>query len=124
MNMEYGSEARDALRKLIQGKRLTIQVYEKDRYGRLVADVYCDGVLIQEKLLRKGCAWHYKAYDKRRSFAQWQREARNAGRGLWANPNPVAPWVFKREERNNRNVHRQHQNRRNARRERVPNRPY
>ncbi|KAJ3684124.1 hypothetical protein LUZ61_013288 [Rhynchospora tenuis] len=88
MNMEYGREARDELRKLVHGMCLTIQVYEKDRYGRLVADVYCNDIFIQEELLRKGCAWHYKAYDKRSSFAQWQRGARNAGRGLWANPNP------------------------------------
>jgi hypothetical protein len=31
------------------------------------------------------------------NFYQWQKEARNAMRGLWANPNPVAPWEFKRK---------------------------
>ncbi|KAJ1688753.1 hypothetical protein LUZ63_012908 [Rhynchospora breviuscula] len=117
INMEYGREARDELRKLIQGKPLTIQVYGKDRYRRLVGDVYCNGTFIQEKLLRRGCAWHYEVYDKRPSFAQWQREARNAHRGLWANPNPVAPWEFKRNEMYKKNVHEPHRNRRNAQKE-------
>lgn len=47
MNMEYGQEAKDALTKLIQGKPLTIHVYEKDRYDRLVGDVYCNGIFVQ-----------------------------------------------------------------------------
>ncbi|KAJ3684123.1 hypothetical protein LUZ61_013287 [Rhynchospora tenuis] len=104
INMEYGREARDELRKLIQGKPLTIQVYGKDCHRRLVGDVYCNGIFIQEKLLRRGCAWHYEVYDKRPSFAQWEREARNAGRGLWATPNPVAPWEFRRNGRYKKKV--------------------
>ncbi|KAJ4779958.1 Ca(2+)-dependent nuclease family protein [Rhynchospora pubera] len=121
MNMEYGQESKDALTKLIQGKPLTIHVYEEDGYGRLVGDVYCNGVFVQEKLLRKGCAWHYEKFDNRPSFAQWHREAQNAGRGLWAYPNPVAPWTFKWEERNKKNGHKPYQNRRNAQRDqRVP----
>ncbi|KAF3327418.1 nuclease CAN2 [Carex littledalei] len=125
MNMEYGQEAKDALTKLIQGKTLRIQVYEKDRYDRLVGDVYCNGIFVQEKLLRKGCAWHYDHFDKRPSFAQWQKEARNAGRGLWANPNPVEPWEFKKMERNTKNGRRPYHNRRNAQRDqRVPIQAY
>ncbi|KAJ3680904.1 hypothetical protein LUZ60_015393 [Juncus effusus] len=103
MKMDYGQEAKEALIKLIQNKRLIIQIYEKDRYDRWVGDVYCNGVFIQEKMLRKGCAWHHIVYDKRPEFAQWQREARNAGKGLWANANPIEPWVWKRENNNGRN---------------------
>lgn len=47
MNMEYGQEAKDALKKLIQEKPLKILVYDKDRYDRWVGDVYCNGVFIQ-----------------------------------------------------------------------------
>lgn len=47
MNMEYGQEAKDALKKLIQEKPLKILVYDKDPYDRWVGDVYCNGVFIQ-----------------------------------------------------------------------------
>lgn len=47
MNMEYGQEAKNALTKLIQQKSLTIYVYGKDPYDRLVGDVYVDGIFVQ-----------------------------------------------------------------------------
>lgn len=67
--MPYGEEAKQMLVKLIQGKRLNIHVYEEDQFGRWVGDVYCDGIFIQEQLLKRGCAWHFPAYDRRPQFA-------------------------------------------------------
>ncbi|WOK96690.1 putative staphylococcal-like nuclease CAN1 [Canna indica] len=94
--MEYGKEAREELAKLVIGKCLRIQVYGLDRYGRHVADVYCDGIFVQEEMLKRGLAWHYVAYDKRADFKRWQKEARVAGRGLWASPKPEKPWDWRK----------------------------
>ncbi|KAK4385271.1 Staphylococcal-like nuclease CAN1 [Sesamum angolense] len=62
--MPFGQKAKEELTKIVQDKCLKIQVFDEDRYGRCVGDVYCNGVL-QESMLKKGLAWHYKAYDKR-----------------------------------------------------------
>jgi hypothetical protein len=46
-------------------------------------------------------AWHYKYYqneqspEDRRLYAEAEREARAAKRGLWADPNPTPPWDFR-----------------------------
>lgn len=45
--MPYGKEAKEALLKLVQGKSLKVLVYDQDRYGRCVGDIYCDGVFVQ-----------------------------------------------------------------------------
>jgi hypothetical protein len=45
--MPYGKEAKEVLLKLVQGKCLKVFVYEEDRYGRCVGDIYCDGVFVQ-----------------------------------------------------------------------------
>ena len=45
--MPYGKEAKDELAKLVQGKSLEIHAYGRDKYGRYVGDVYCDGVFVQ-----------------------------------------------------------------------------
>lgn len=95
-SMPYGKESKDELTKLVQGKCLQILVYEEDQYGRSVGDVYCDGIFVQEKMLKKGFAWHYIAYDKRPEFAQWEKSARLARRGLWAASNPEKPWDYRR----------------------------
>ncbi|KAJ0978337.1 hypothetical protein J5N97_013811 [Dioscorea zingiberensis] len=98
--MPYGKEAKEELVKMVQGKTLKISVYGDDRYGRCVGDIYCNGVYVQEQMLRRGCAWHYAAYDQRPELAKWEAEARKAHRGLWATPNPEKPWDWRKERRN------------------------
>ncbi|XP_020571759.1 uncharacterized 38.1 kDa protein-like [Phalaenopsis equestris] len=100
--MPYGEEAKQALAKMIKGKCLQIHVYGVDKYGRTVGDVYCNGIFIQELLLRRGCAWHYKAFDARPEFAESEKKARADRRGLWALPNPEEPWVWKKKNPNPR----------------------
>lgn len=68
--MPYGKEAKDELAKLVQGKCLRIDVYNIDHFGRHVGDIYCNGVFIQEKLLKRGFAWHFEKHDKRPEFAK------------------------------------------------------
>ncbi|KAM0889170.1 hypothetical protein ACQ4PT_027896 [Festuca glaucescens] len=69
-SMPYGKEAKEELVKLVQGRTLKISVYDTDRYGRLVGDVECNGVFVQEHMLKKGLAWHYTAYDRRQELAK------------------------------------------------------
>ncbi|KAM6574991.1 staphylococcal-like nuclease CAN2 isoform X1 [Cannabis sativa] len=94
--MPYGDEAKDELTKLVQGKCLSIFVYEEDQYGRTVGDIYCNGIFVQEVMLKKGWAWHYVTYDKRPQLARWEKEARAKKVGLWASPNPEKPWIWRR----------------------------
>ncbi|GAV62455.1 SNase domain-containing protein [Cephalotus follicularis] len=98
-SMPYGQEAKEELVKLVQWKCLRILVYGEDQYGRCVGDVHCNGMFIQELLLKKGCAWHYQAYDQRPEFAIWEKEARAKRVGLWALPNPEKPWEWRKERR-------------------------
>ena len=100
LKMTYGKESKSALVKLIGGKRTTIHVYGQDQFDLYVGDVYCNGVFIQEKMLKNGHAWHFTTYDKRPEFAKWEREARAAQRGLFASLNPEKPWDWRREQRN------------------------
>ncbi|XP_009350685.2 staphylococcal-like nuclease CAN2 [Pyrus x bretschneideri] len=97
--MPYGEEAKQELVKLIQGKRLRVLIYGEDRYGRCVGDVYCNDIFVQEVMLKKGCAWHYAAYDQRPEFATWEEKARAKRVGLWASSNPEKPWDWRRDRR-------------------------
>ncbi|PKA67246.1 putative 38.1 kDa protein [Apostasia shenzhenica] len=99
-SMPFGKEAKEELLKLVQGKRLKVYVYGDDRYGRCVGDIYCSSTFVQEKMLRRGFAWHYNAYDQRPELAAWEKEARAARVGLWAQANPEKPWEWRKERRN------------------------
>jgi endonuclease YncB( thermonuclease family) len=99
-SMPYGKEAKEALLKLIQGKSLKVYVYDDDRYGRCVGDIHCDGVFVQEQMLKKGFAWHYTAYDQRPELAKWEKQAQAGRKGLWASSRPQKPWEYRKEKRN------------------------
>nr|XP_011469960.1 PREDICTED: staphylococcal-like nuclease CAN2 isoform X1 [Fragaria vesca subsp. vesca] len=100
--MPYGKESKDELVKLLQGKCLRVLVYGTDRYGRCVGDIYSNGIFAQEVMLKKGCAWHYTAYDQRPELAKWEREAQMKRVGLWASSNPEKPWEWRKDRREGR----------------------
>ncbi|XP_073042653.1 staphylococcal-like nuclease CAN2 isoform X3 [Primulina eburnea] len=97
--MDYGQRAKEALADIVQDKCLRVLVFDEDQYGRCIADVYCDGIFLQESMLKKGLAWHYKAYDQRPELDKWERKARAKGIGLWASPNPEMPWDWRRKNK-------------------------
>ncbi|CAO2199154.1 unnamed protein product [Urochloa humidicola] len=99
--MPYGREAKEEFLKLVEGKSLEVHVYDVDFYGRCIGDIYNDdGIFVQEHMLKEGFAWHYAAYDKRPELAEWQNQAQADRKGLWASPNPQAPWDWRKENRN------------------------
>ncbi|GMP23588.1 hypothetical protein CsSME_00001128 [Camellia sinensis var. sinensis] len=100
--MPYGKEAKEELTKPVQGKCLRVLVFDQDRYGRFVGDIYCNGIFIQESMLKKGLAWHYKAYDRRPELEKWEKEARAKRVGLWASSNPEMPWEWRKDRREGR----------------------
>ena len=71
-----------------------------DRYGRLMADIVLpDGKSLNQELVRAGLAWWYRRYAPgNRTLARLEDEAREARRGLWADEEPVAPWVWRRRK--------------------------
>jgi endonuclease YncB( thermonuclease family) len=47
-------------------------------------------------MIRDGHAWHFKRYNKDEKLAEAETEAREAGRGLWADKEPTPPWEFRK----------------------------
>lgn len=89
---EHGYEqARQANRQLVQGRtvRLVKDVSDTDQYGRLLRYVYAGDIFVNAEMLRRGLATALTyppdvAYSD--LFIRLEREARAAGRGLWAAP--------------------------------------
>ena len=60
---EKAIEAKDFLNKLVANKEISIKRITKDRYGRTVAELFKDGVNIQELIVNKGYGKIYKKYS-------------------------------------------------------------
>jgi micrococcal nuclease len=86
---EYGIEAWEANRRLVEGKevRLERDATETDKYDRLLRYVYVGDVFVNAELVRQGLA-EAKAYPPDTKYQDYleklEAEARLAGRGMWA----------------------------------------
>lgn len=98
-NQPFGKQATAELRDLVDGQTVELSPQSQDRYHRLVAIVYVNGVNANAELVRRGAAWAYDQYLTDRSFPAVEEEARREKRGLWASQNAVAPWEFRHREK-------------------------
>jgi micrococcal nuclease len=57
------------------------------------------GVDINLQTVKKGLAWHYRKYSKSPELSKAEAEAKASKKGLWADPNPTAPWDFRKLEK-------------------------
>ena len=70
-----------------------------DRYGRIVGRVYVGGIDVNRELVAQGYAGVYRKYSDDAELLRLEAEAKQKGLGLWAEPNPVPPWEWRRGRR-------------------------
>jgi len=70
-----------------------------DRYGRIVGRVYVGGIDVNRELVAQGYAWVYRKYSDDAELLRLEAEAKKKGLGLWAEPNPIPPWEWRRGRR-------------------------
>lgn len=87
----YGKEASAFTRKLTEGEMVRLEYDDdsqrRDRYGRLLAYVYLpDGTFLNAEIIKQGYGFAYTRFpfEYMEQFRQYEREARDAGVGLWA----------------------------------------
>lgn len=109
----YGQRSRRHLEELVQGQQAVADCPKTDRYGRLVCTVTvvppdcreCRPRDVGLAQLEAGLAWWYRAYareqaaDDRVRYEAAEDQARAARSGLWREPEPQAPWTWRRERR-------------------------
>jgi endonuclease YncB( thermonuclease family) len=95
IGQEYGKTARENLAAMVFGKTVEVTDEGKDRYGRIVGQVNCNGVDVNRQMIATGNAWHFAEYSNDASLAGLQSQAQGQRLGLWATPNPTPPWDYR-----------------------------
>jgi len=100
-NQAYDQRAKQFTSEHVFGKLVKVVVHDRDRYGRLVGDVYLlSGWHLNHELVSAGLAWWYEQYaPKDTQLASLQHAAQRAKRGLWRDPKAVPPWTFRKPSR-------------------------
>lgn len=98
----YADAARAFLRDRVQDKTLTLICFEQDRHERHICDVTDPSgqqATINQLLVLHGLAWANMEgrgkFLRDSSLPELQTQARSDRRGLWAQPEPVPPWVWR-----------------------------
>ena len=77
----YGKESAAHLKSLIGGKQVRVEYEKLDQYGRILGIIFLGETDINLQMVKNGCAWHYKHFDKTPAYAEAERAARDAKRG-------------------------------------------
>lgn len=94
--------SRQHLAHLVFQKKVAISYGKFDRNGRPLGKVFIDGRDINLEQVNAGFAWHFKRYQKEQPaedrvlYAAAEDAARAPRRGLWLDPDPIAPWEWRK----------------------------
>ena len=95
----FGEASRKNLATYVAGKTLTLICYEKDHYGRDVCDIPAEDTTANRLQVQSGMAWANQQgngkYLRDHSLTALEKQAKSARAGLWAEPKPVAPWIWR-----------------------------
>lgn len=110
----WGTEAKQKLEELVKGHEVLLEfdVEQKDNYGRRLAYLWRDGVLLNERLVKEGYVLATTPQSRRnpslianvkyiRRLANAQEWARLMGRGIWNPEKPMreTPREFRKRQR-------------------------
>ncbi len=94
----YGEAATRVLRSLVLNQRVEVDTIATDAYGRKIARIRKGRLQVGTELVRRGFAWPSTRGRRNAVLLDAQHEARRAHRGLWQDPAPTPPWVWRRAQ--------------------------
>jgi endonuclease YncB( thermonuclease family) len=100
----FGEQAKQSLSELCYNKAVVIADKGTDRYNRTLARVSCDGIDANAEQVKRGFAWAYTQYLTDPAIAELEKSAKVARLGLWMDQNPVPPWNFRRNKKDDASV--------------------
>ena len=95
----FGDASRKHLAAFVVGKDVEIEWAKKDKYGRILGTVWVMipvRIDVNLQMVKDGFVWHYKQFDNTQSYAAAETAAREVKRGLWKDPAPIPPFMFRK----------------------------
>lgn len=91
----FGTASKKSLSDLCFDKPATVESHGKDKYGRTIGALTCDGVDADAAQIKAGMAWVYRQYSHDAHLIELEDEAKANSTGLWSDAEPVPPWKFR-----------------------------
>lgn len=80
-------------------KMATVYSKGEDRHGRTQGWLFIGGTCVNRELITAGLAWWYQEFARHEiKLDDLEQKAREAKVGLWSEPDPIAPWEWRRAQ--------------------------
>jgi endonuclease YncB( thermonuclease family) len=83
----FGKDAEAYLKQLIEGKRVKVEIYQVDRYKRLLSTIFLGGTDINLAMIEAGLAEVYRGPESdnpyKRQYQAAEETARSARKSMW-----------------------------------------
>ena len=94
---DSGKRARTVLTGLVLNREVQLDVTGNDAYGRTLARVSTPAHgSINAAMIERGAAWVFRRYSNDPKLIEAEDQARRFHVGLWSDPNPMAPWDWRK----------------------------
>ncbi len=97
----FGRQATNFTNKLVRKKHVVLDIVDTDRYGREIAIVHINNLILNKELVAHGYAWVYRKYCKANFCSDWlklEAAARENKSGLWRDTNPINPAIWRKRK--------------------------
>ncbi|MBD2471566.1 thermonuclease family protein [Nostoc sp. FACHB-145] len=98
----WGQQSKARLQQLLKvGQSVQVRSIERDRYKRLVAEIFVNNRSVNLTMLQEGQAVVYRQYlqgcnSTKNQFLQAEASAKSKKLGFWNQSQPTMPWDFRR----------------------------
>lgn len=94
----FAIEATKLAKQLALEKAVRVTEIGRDKWHRLLGEVVLpDGRMLNRELVREGACWWYRKYAPGDTVLErLEKAARETRKGLWADPQPVPPWEWRK----------------------------
>ncbi|TAJ10053.1 MAG: hypothetical protein EPO61_04885 [Nitrospirae bacterium] len=96
LKQPYGKQAKRHAAQLALNQEVTVKEEGPGTEGLAGSVTLPDGRVLNQELVRAGLCWWARRYQGDDALPLLEAEAHAAQRGLWADPEPVPPWEWRR----------------------------
>ena len=96
LKQAYGRQAKLAIAAYVGSRDVVVRALKRGRNGLGTAEILLqDGRNVGHELLKEGLAWARPERGQDQSLEDMEQLAKAERKGLWSDPDPVAPWKWK-----------------------------
>jgi micrococcal nuclease len=103
LEQDFGKEAQDFTKNFIYKKKVKVEIKGYEAEDRVIGRIILEDKDLSLALIEAGLAWYDKKKSPDKSLAKAQKSAKKAKKGLWSDPNPTPPWIFRATQKKSEN---------------------